>query len=338
MATIEDVAKLSGLSRTTVSRVINNHPYVAEEKRVVVLEAMKNLGYVPNSAARSLRNQKTGMLAVLVPRITNPFFSQLIEAIEIATSEHGYQLIVCQTRYLKEKELDYLNLLKTKQIDGVILTSIENDWETIAPFLKYGPIVLCNDPDERANVPMVTLDHYYGGYLATKHLIELGHKVIAYCCGEYNSSISRHRELGFLKALSESNLYFNEQHAFRDAISVADGREIFRRIIEMNIQPTAIFTGGDEVAVGIIAEAKGMGWKIPEQLSVVGFDNQMITELVEPTITTVHQPIDQMGRKVVELLLEKIKSKTKLYRDVHCLPLDLIVRESTLRKTKQISY
>jgi LacI family transcriptional regulator, repressor for deo operon, udp, cdd, tsx, nupC, and nupG len=335
MTTIEDVAKLSGLSRTTVSRVINNHPYVAEEKRVVVLEAMKSLGYVPNSAARSLRNQKTGMLAVLVPRITNPFFSQLIETIEIAASEHGYQLIVCQTRYLAKKELDYLNLLKTKQIDGVILTSIENDWETITPFLKYGPIVICNEPNERANVPMVTLDHYYGGYIATKHLIEQGHKRIAYCCGEYKSSISRHRELGFLKALSESNLSFDEQHAFRNAISVKDGKEIFNRIKEMKSKPTAIFTGGDEVAVGILAEAKMHGWKVPEQLSVVGFDNQTITELVQPTITTVHQPIDQMGQKVVELLLEKIKSKTKIYRDVHCLPLELIIRESTL-KTKPV--
>ncbi|WP_078548324.1 LacI family DNA-binding transcriptional regulator [Litchfieldia alkalitelluris] len=331
MATIEDVAKLAGLSRTTVSRVINNHPYVSIEKKQQVLHAMNQLGYVPNSAARSLRNQKTGMLAVLVPRITNPFFSQLIESMEIAASERGYQLIVCQTRYSKEKEITYLNLLKTKQVDGVILASIHNEWDKIEEYLQYGPIILCNEEDDRATVPVVHVNQEYGGYIATKHLLELGHEKIAYCCRSKTSKVGTRRKVGFLKALKEHQLSFDDRFSFRGA-NIQEGREIFHRIKDMLDKPSAVFTGGDEVAAGIISEAKRFGWRIPEDLAVIGFDNQVIAELMQPTITTVHQPTKQMASLALYTLVEKLHSKSYQSRQEHILSLELIVRESTVSK------
>ncbi|MBD8067624.1 LacI family DNA-binding transcriptional regulator [Bacillus sp. PS06] len=329
MSTIEDVARLAGLSRTTVSRVINNHPYVSIEKRQLVVDAMNQLGYVPNSAARSLRNQKTGMLAVLIPKITNPFYSQLIESMEIAASERGYQLIVCQTRYSKKKELTYLNLLKTKQVDGVILASIQNDWELIEGYLQYGPIILCNEEDDQATVSGVHINQEYAGYIATKHLIEQGHRRIAFCCRS-QSKVGNKREIGFLKALHESGLAFNEQHAFRDTASIQDGKDVFHRIREMNDKPTAIFTGGDEVAAGIISEAKRFNWRIPEDLAVIGFDNQAIAELMQPTISTVHQPIQQMASIALETLVERLYSKNNQSREEHVLTVELVIRESTV--------
>jgi LacI family transcriptional regulator, repressor for deo operon, udp, cdd, tsx, nupC, and nupG len=333
MATIEDVAKLAGLSRTTVSRVINNHPYVSEDKKLLVLNAMKQLGYVPNSSARSLRIQKTDMIALLIPRVTNPFYSKLIESMEMSAADHGYQLIVCQTRYKPELELNYLNLLKTKQVDGVILASIQNDWKTIESYLKYGPIVLCNDFDENAKVPMVRLDQEYGGYMAARHLIEAGHQRIAYCTGGYRSNVAKYREQGFRRALHEAGIEFEETLAFRHASHIEDGKAVFRKIMEMNQPPTAVFCGGDEVAAGMISEAKKYGWSIPEDLAVVGFDNQVIAELVEPGITTVHQPVNQMAQKAMDVMIEKIKTKQYKQREVYEFPLKLIVRGSTCGKT-----
>ncbi len=330
MSTIEDVAKLAGLSRTTVSRVINNHPYVSEDKRKLVIEAMNKLGYVPNSSARSLRSQKTDVIALFVPRIMNPFFSQLVESMEIAAAEHGYQLIICQTRYSPEKELNYMNLLKMKQVDGVILASIQNDWKMLEPFLDYGPIVLCNEFDEQANVPSVMLDQVHGGYIATKHLLEQGHRRIAYCSGSTRSNVASHREIGFRKALAEYGIEFDERYAFRNALRSEDGRRVFYEMIALSKPPTAVFTGSDEVAAGIISEANKHGYLVPEQLAVVGFDNQAITELMEPTITTVHQPVGQMAQKALEIMIEKIHSRKYRQREVYEFPLKLIIRESTV--------
>ncbi len=330
MATIEDVAKLTGLSRTTISRVINNHPYVSEEKRKLVLEAMEKLGYVPNSSARSLRNQKTSILALFIPRITNPFFSELVEATEIAAAEHGYQLIICQTRYSPEKELNYMNLLKTKQVDGVILASIQNEWKKLKPFLQYGPIVLCNEFDDCANVPTVRLDQVYGGYIATKHLLERGHTKIAYCSGGYRSNVAQSREIGFKKALAEYKLTFDERYAFRDVFHIVDGKRVFHQMMALSERPTAVFTGSDEVAAGIISEALRCGYRIPEDLAVVGFDNQAITELTNPIITTVHQPVKQMAQKAVDIIVEKIQTKKYEVKEIYEFPLQLIVRASTV--------
>ncbi len=330
MATIEDVAKLAGLSRTTVSRVINNHPYVSEQKKQLVLDAMNELGYVPNSSARSLRSQKTEMIAVIIPRVMNPFFGQLVESLEIAASEYHYQLIVCQTLYSAKKELDYLNLLKTKQVDGVILTTLLNDWKQIEPFLEYGPIVLCNEYEERANIPTVHMDQQYGGYVATKHLIDAGHKRIAYCCGNVKSNVTKERENGFKQAHEESGLTVDNRLVFRNVFTFEDGKKVLNEILQLNEMPTAIFTGSDEVAAGVIAEAKKFGIDVPNELSVVGFDNQDITELIDPMITTVHQPVKEMAHKAMQVMMDKIKFKNYLEKETYQLPLSLIIRNSTI--------
>ncbi|MRX73551.1 LacI family DNA-binding transcriptional regulator [Bacillus lacus] len=329
MATIEDVAKLAGLSRTTVSRVINKHPYVSSAKKDLVLQAMEELGYVPNSSARSLRNQKTGVIAVFIPRVMNPFFSQLIETLEIAASLSHYQLLVCQTQYSAEKELTYLQLLKVKQVDGVILASFENEWSKIEPFLEYGPIVLCNEFEKNARVPMVLLDQAYGGYIAAKHLLENGHTAIAYCCGSYRSNVSKAREAGFRKALAEYGVPFQEELAFRNAFQVEDGKRVFQQLAAKAKKPTAIFTGSDEVAAGLIAEAKRNHWVVPDDLAVIGFDNQIITELIEPRITTVHQPVQDMAKKAMDIMVSQLASKHSVKQEVHKFQLELVIREST---------
>ncbi|WP_028402526.1 LacI family DNA-binding transcriptional regulator [Ectobacillus panaciterrae] len=331
MPTIEDVAKLAGLSRTTVSRVINNHPYVSEDKKKRVILAMSTLGFVPNSAARRLRKQKAETIAVLVPRVTNPFFSKLIESLEMAASEYKYKLIICQTRYLLEKELEYLQLLSTKQVDGIILCSLQNKWEHVEPYLDHGPIVLCNEYAEEAHIPTVKFNQVEGAYIAAKHLLEQGHRRLLFCSGSEQSMVVQHRKMGFLRAMAEHKLQVELVEFIEDAYDIEDGRRVFHKIAQMKKIPTAVFAGGDEVAAGIISEAKRNHWSVPDQLAIVGFDNQLLSEITEPTITTVCQPIDKMAHKVIDLMMEKIQTKKYHKKEVYEFELELLIKGSTAK-------
>ena len=162
--------------------------------------------------------------------------------------------------------------------------------------------------------------------------MELGHRRVAYCTGGFKSNVAKSREAGFKKALAEFNVEFRDEFSFCDAFTIEDGRRVFQEILALEEKPSAIFTGGDEVAAGIISEAKRSGWKIPEDLAVVGFDNQAITELVEPTITTVYQPIDEMARKAFQVMMDKVRSKRYRQKEIYEYDLELIVRESTVKQ------
>ncbi|QAS51675.1 LacI family DNA-binding transcriptional regulator [Halobacillus litoralis] len=336
MATIEDVAKLAGLSRTTVSRVINDQPYVTEEKRQRIIQAMNDLGYVPNSSARRLRSQRTETIAVLLPRLTNPFFGNLIEAMEEKASEWGYQVIVCQTHDSKKKEMDYLQLLKTKQVDGIIMASLVNDWEVVEPYLESGPIVFCNEYMDESCIPMVHMDHKQAAYEATVHLLEQGCKQIAYVTGGPESHLSKERRKGFTSALSEYNLPFIEDMTIDWAMDVSDGQKVFHMISNEFTQVDGIFTGSDEVAAGLIYEAASSDWRIPDDLAVVGFDNQMLSLLMVPSVTTIEQPVKQMADKTVEVLIQQLLHPGTLPAQKYVFPHQLLIRNSTKRKKLSI--
>lgn len=332
MPTIKDVAKYAGLSRTTVSRVINDQPYVSDEKRQCVLKAMEVLGYVPNSSARRLRSQKTETIAVLLPRITNPFFSHLIETMEMKASQWGYQVIICQTHESEHKERDYLELLRTKQVDGVILTAVHNEWSVIESYREYGPIVVCNENVQEAQVPFVYVNQEKAAYDATMHLIEQGCKHISFLSGEEESNVSVLRKRGFLQALREADLPFLPSASYGSAFDVNNGREIFRELQQLSQSIDGVFTGSDEVAAGMIYEALKQGVRIPEDMSIIGFDNQAISMLMSPSITTVEQPVQQMGEKCVEVLIDQIEHRVKPTREDHVFAHELKIRNSTHRE------
>ncbi|MDN4524258.1 LacI family DNA-binding transcriptional regulator [Fictibacillus fluitans] len=328
MATIQDVAKLAGLSRTTVSRVINRHPYVTDEKKRLVMNAMEELNYVPNSSARRLRKQQTETIAVYVPRITNPFFSQMVEVMGNYASERGYQLILCQTSYSRNQEINYLELLKTKQVDGLILTSIENEWSNIEPYMNYGPIMLCNEYNDRAQVPTVYLDQIEGGYIGTRHLIEQGHTRIAYCSGDNHASrVASDRYKGYKKALEEAGIVPSEEWILTNAYSINDGKRVFSDIAKMNERPTAVFTGSDEVAAGIWKEALNQKWNIPNDLAIIGFDDQPVADLIG--LTTIRQPIEKMAQQAMGQMIDIIQHKLPSKKKEIKLDFELIKRRST---------
>ncbi|MGG2087110.1 LacI family DNA-binding transcriptional regulator [Priestia aryabhattai] len=330
MPTIYDVAKLSGLSKTTVSRVINNHSYVSEEKKNLVLKAMKELNYTPNPSARKLRGQVTTTIGVIVPRIVNPFFSYLVDSIEQVAYKNGYHVLIFQSNEDKEKELAFLNLLKTKQVDGIIMTSIENEWSVIEPFTESGPILLCNEYVNNASVPIVRLDQYKGAYIGVRHLLEKGHRKIGYCTGGLfaEEGKDKDRNQGYQKALQEAGIQPDPKWIFVNQHSIEDGKQVVKKILSMEDRPTAIFTGSDEIAGGMMIEAKESGLKIPNDLAIIGFDDQPLAQMLDPKLTTIRQPIDQMGIKAMETLIDMLNdSEVKV--ETFELPIELVVRSST---------
>lgn len=330
MATISDVVKMSGVSKTTVSRVLNDSPYVSETTRRQVLHAMNALGYSPNPSARRLRGQSRTMLGVIVPKITNPFFSYLVDAMETAAYERGYSVMIFQSHEDPRKELAVLNMLKSRQIDGLIMASIENRWELIEPFTKYGPIVFCNEYDDNSTIPMIRLDQCQGTLIAIRHLIERGHQKIAYCTGGLfaEQGKDKDRNQGYQMALREAGLQIHPKWIFLNKHTINDGRDVMEQILAMDDRPTAIFTGSDEIASGIIRVAKDHGVQIPSDIAVVGFDDQPIAELVDPTLTTVRQPVNLMGRKAMDVLIDSLSDQTQTTQ-IHELPVELVVRQST---------
>ncbi|AIC93970.1 LacI family DNA-binding transcriptional regulator [Shouchella lehensis] len=337
MSTIKDVATKAGVSRSTVSRVLNHHPYVDEKKRKAVQEAIKELGYTPNSSAQRLRGTETKTIAVLVSRIVNPFFSAVVDAMDEVATMHSYRMILCNTRGRADQELHFLELLRTKQVDGVILASIVNDWETIYPYLQYGPIVLCNEyPRDLHGAPVITIDQKKAMTTITKHLLHKGYDSIAYC-NVYDvnhlpegvrSPLAEDRYEGFVQTMKSEGKVIQSSWRF-SGHSVDDGRDILRTILGLSNRPNAIITGSDEIAAGIIAEAKVKKVRIPEDLAVVGFDNQPTATLLEPQLTTIHQPTFEMGKQAMEMLLTLLANQNEQYESVTFLEAPIQIRHST---------
>ncbi|MDM5452214.1 LacI family DNA-binding transcriptional regulator [Peribacillus simplex] len=329
MTKISEIAKLCNVSKTTVSRVLNNHPYVSKEKREQILKVIKELDYVPSSLARNFRTNKTKTIAILVPRFDHPFFAQLIKGVSLAALENDYKVLIFQTFYDSKNELDIMERLKNREVDGVILGTLENEWNLIKPYLTYGPILLCNEYHYSAPIPIIGYDELEATYKAVDHLIKKGHKKIGFCYDTSYSQAQSQRKEGFLKALADNNLLHNEDWIFGHGFNIEDGFRICDEIFKLKEKPTALFTGNDQVAAGIIKRATALDYKIPEYLAIVGYDNQSICQVTTPTITTIDIPIMELGQRSAIELIKYLNNDLELKRDVIKLPTKLKIREST---------
>lgn len=333
MATISDVAKLAGLSVSTVSRVINNSPHVSPKKRALVKGALDQLGYVPLPAARQLRGSSSKSLAVVVPRIVNPFFSYLIDSIERTLINAEFNTIIVQTFGNKNQELGALELLKKQQVDGVILCSIENQWSVIKEYLKYGKIVLANEYLKDLPIPMIYANQYKGLKSGTEYLLKQGFSRIAYATGRKKLSIAllgsdfdSDRFHGFQDALQEAKLSFNSNWLFYDAHTEEDGNEILMEIKNMTNKPDAIIAGSDEVAAGIVEAARNNGISVPSQLGVLGIDDQPMSSKLNIPLSTIRQPVNEMGVKAAQLMIAELNGDIE--RNIKPLDLKVISRNS----------
>lgn len=329
MANISDVAKLAGLSVSTVSRVINNQKYVTEEKKQAVIKAMKALNYKPSTVARQLRGVHSSIIGVIVPRITNPFFSYLIDELQKQAAKNNFRIMIFQSDESKEKERSFLNLLQQKQIDGIIMCAVENDEQVISSYTQYGPIILCNERLLGSSLPMITFDQEKGAYIGTRYLLSKGYNKIAYCTGGNfdEKSKGNSRDKGFLKALEEFQCSFNSEWLFTNQHTIEDGKKLAQYFFSLTDRPNSIFTGSDEVAAGFISEANRLGIRIPKDIAVLGFDNQVISSITTPGITTIQQPTDILGKQVMKCMLSLLNDNDYTV-DRESLTMKLIIRES----------
>jgi len=329
LTTIYDIARGAGVSIATVSRVLNNSPGVKEETRQRVLAVIKELNYSPNVMAEALTSKKTYTLGLLIPDIANPFFAELARGVEDRANFHGFNVIICNTDNKQHKESDYLRLLKQKRIDGLIYAAAETGSPGIKELTRKGfPVVLLAREIEGLDLDAVLVDNVEAAYVATKHLVELGHRKIALVTETLNIKSSRDRQRGYLQVLTEEGIIAVPEYQVFNVGSMMAGKKAAKQLLSLTNPPTAAVAFNDMVAIGIIEGVKEMGLKVPRDLSVVGFDDTIIASVTDPPLTTMAQPIHQMGSYAIDRLVGLINGEGN---DAKRLVLEarLVVRRST---------
>ncbi|GGG79138.1 LacI family DNA-binding transcriptional regulator [Paenibacillus radicis (ex Gao et al. 2016)] len=322
---IFDVAKKSGLSVVTVSRVLNNSSSVRQKNKEKVLQAMRELDYHPNASARSLARGKTGIIGLTLTTLHDSFFDAVVNEINDRLAEHGYYLALSISK--SYEDAFHRSLFQEDRVDGVILLSPFDEDEYVSELKKKQiPFIMIDNSKKNPQVTSIIVDNFRGGYEATKHLIELGHTEIAHIAGPDHFLSSRERERGFKAALEEAGLqpYCIERGTFE----ISTGYHITKDWIASGKLPPAVFAGDDNIALGIMDACLNEGVRIPRDISVVGFDDQILASEFRPLLTTIRQPADKIGAMGVELLLAAISNTSTRNATVQIEP-ELIVREST---------
>src|SRR5699024_4864085 len=315
--TIYEVAKGAGVSTATVSKVINNTGNMREETRKKVWNVIKEMNYHPNLVASALTGKGTQTLGLLVPDISNPFFSAMARQIEHYADVQGMSVIMCSVDGNIEKERKYIELLRGKQVGGFIIASSFQDTELLKGIIKEGfPIVMLSYDDASIEVPKVTIDDFKGGYEAASHLYDKGHRNMA-IIAEHTKS-SNLRTYGYRVALEARGVEFLEENVYKTTASIENGKASFEEIFHKgNVDsPTAVFACNDLLAIGVIQGATERGMKIPDNLAIIGFDNTILATTTVPGLTTISQPIAEMAEKTVNLIISEIQQKKKVIKRV----------------------
>ncbi|MEY2305645.1 LacI family DNA-binding transcriptional regulator [Bacillus tropicus] len=324
MANIKDIAKMAGVSVTTVSRVLNDHPYVSEEKRKAVIEIVEKLNYSQNANAVHLSKGKTNIVGVILPYINHPCFDAMVGGMMEVALAHNYRVLLCQTNYNKKEEMKSLHMLKTKQLDGLIICSRANEWETIEPYASYGTIVACEDNDI-SNISSVYTNHSAAFQLGMDYLIEKGYKKIGYCTGRKLGPSSQKRFDVYKQQLQSIDEEVNEEWIFTECFTLEDGVKVAHKLKEMQHLPEALIVAGDEVAIGVMTEAEKLGIQVPEDLAIIGFDNQPISQVLQ--LTTIDQNLNEIGRKAFEMFYRQTSDECSKQEKVE-IPYELVERST----------
>lgn len=325
--TIYDVASKAGVSIATVSKVINNTGHIGEKTREKVLQIMQELRYQPSIMASALSGKKTYTIGLFIPDLANPFFSEIARSVEDRGHELDFSIVMCSTDYNSEKEAKYISLLKQKSVDGFILASGFKNDEILKEIVNEKiPMALVAQEIPSLAVDSVAVDDFMGGYQVASYLASLGHTRIAVIAEDSRSSKERIR--GYRQALEDHTLEFDESIILVSDFTVEDGKRLSAQLLDEKKPPTAIFACNDLLAIGTIQAAREKGVKIPDELSVVGFDNTILSTATDPPLTTVSQPIQEMGRQVVDLLIQEIEGQKKVKQRVVLSP-ELVIRDST---------
>jgi LacI family transcriptional regulator len=330
MTTIHEVAKRAGVASITVSRVINNSGYASQEIRDRVLAAVKEMGYVPNRLASSLRSKRTNVLALVLTDITNPFFTVAARGVEDVASKAGYTVIFCNTDEDRSKEEKYIEVLMQNRVDGIILVPSGFDSGSIETLQRNGtPVVVIDRCVSGQNVDQVRCDSFEGAIQLTRLLRKLGHTHIALLNGPANVSTASDRLRGFKKALEESGIEAGGQMVLSGAFTRASGYEMTRQILALSPRPTALFAANNFIALGALHALEEAGVRVPVDMAVVTFDDLPESLVISPFLTVAAQPVYEMATKATELLINRLSGSASQEFEEIIFPTQLIVRQSS---------
>lgn len=324
MATLKDVAKETGLTVTTVSRVLNNRGYISEETRKKVNEAMKKLNYQPNEVARSLTKKASNTIGVIVPHIRHPYFAELISNLESQCYKRGYKIILCNSREEREREKEYLEMCSSNRVAGIILCS--------------GTVSV--EEFQGSNIPLVTVERYLengtasvecdnrqGGELAAQYLIDSGCKNLLHFSGVHDNAMPADmRAEGFRKVCERSGIAHKEVETSAYQYNNLEYHDFIEMVLQENAAVDGIFASSDLIAAQILQVCYKLGIHVPEQLHLVGFDDVNVSFLTTPRITTIHQPIKEMAQTAVNHLIDAVEGKVVPRRTM--LPVALVKRDT----------
>lgn len=329
--TIKDVARKVGVTPATVSMVINNKPRISQETRAKVLAAIEELDYFPHEGARSLVLKRTNTLGVAAPFFTSYFVLETLGGIEQEVRQSDFNLVLYGTRgLLKTEDSVITRIARERKVDGLITVNLSLTPKQLKYFQKNGMQVVCLEY-ETDGCDSVIAGNAQGAYEATKHLISLGHKRIALVNGPLRFPSAHQREEGFLRALKEAGLVFDQELRVETPnFRREEGYDAGNQLLQARQAPTAIFVAaGDVCAIGVLRALKTNGVSVPSQMSLIGFDDQPFAELVEPALTTVRQPMARMGAEAFHLLKEALKDPKQHKPQLRTFPTELVVRQST---------
>lgn len=336
MASIKDVAKLAGVSISTVSNVINGTKTVSDELTEKINKAIEELQYEVDPVARSLKSKRTSTIGVVITNISRIFFPQVIKGIQDTASKYGYNLTFCNSDDQMKKEKYFIKMLESTWVDGIILDSVADmgDGAYFTSLTKLGskkksiPVVSIERKTEEYGIDSVIVDNCLGASLATHHLLESGCTKVAHITGPMYSCVAKDRLKGYKDELQKYGLEVSGDRILEGDFSPLSGYQAIKKLLMNGSAIDGIFAANDQMAIGAVKAIREHGISLPEDIKVVGFDNTFIASIVDPSLTTVNVPKYKMGVDAVELLIKRIKRKNEQVETIE-LPINLVVRQST---------
>ncbi len=328
--TIYDVAREANVSMATVSRVVNGNPNVKPATRKKVLEVIERLGYRPNAVARGLASKKTTTVGVIIPDISNIFYAELARGIEDIATMYKYNIILSNSDQNTEKEIHLINTMLGKQVDGVLFMGGNITEQHVEEFKRSPvPIVLAGAIEETHAVPSVNIDYEEAAYDAVKSFIDKGHKTIGFVSGPFHDPVNvNYKLVGYKKALEEAGIPYREEYVVEGDYTYDSGIEAWSKLHSLDTTPSAIFVGNDEMALGVTHGAQDQGVDIPSEVEIISFDNTRLALMVRPQLTSVVQPLYDVGA-VAMRLLTKLMNKEQVEDQIVVLPHRIEHRGST---------
>ena len=330
MSNIREVARLAGVSVATVSRTLRSPERVLPDTRDKVNAAVEQAGYRPNLMAVQFRSRRTGNLVILVPTIANSFFAKVISGAQQAAQLAGYRLLLCDTQGREAIEREFAELVYAHQADGVIQLRAYDPFSAPFPGAALPPIVNACEVIHNGRHPSISLDNRAAAKAMTEHLIELGHRRIGLIKGPKSSPLTRDRVAGYQDALNQAGIEADPALVCHGDFSLKAGDDGAAAMLALPDRPTALFCENDEMAIGALKRIRQSGLRVPEDISLVGFDDIPFAAYCDPPLTTISQPAEAFGQRAVEMLIALIEKKPLAERHV-VLPFELTLRESTAR-------